>query len=398
MFRLLPESALILGIIVILILFFYGIKNNRNNLLLALSVAVIWLSLGINHLNETGQILTYPALIRTGNIFAYLIFPALFIFSRNTFYPGNHWYATDWLFLVPSLIYIADMLPFFLSDADYKIAVMKANLGNPARMFNVAEGWIGFKGFHFVFRYLWSVFIFVLQIRLIIKNRQIRINSPDAGNRKLFWFILMYTAFQIPLIVPGIFGAILHLKWYTLHFVNQNLALSILSLAIFILFSPSVLYGFLPRPLFATIADVDNPLKDNEPEQETVVSNATEKIYLDSTEMADMIARIEAHIQQNKPFLNPRYSIHDLANETKIPVYQLSPIINQHFATNFNNWLNGYRVQQFVELCEETKNFGLTIDALALDAGFSNRATLTAAFKKEKNQTPGLYLKQHRIA
>lgn len=396
MSRLLPEAALILGIIVILILFFYGIKNNRNNLFLAFSVTNIWLCLSINYLNETTQILAYPALMRTGNIFAYLIIPLLYIYSRNTFYPGTLWHKTDWLFLLPAFIYIIDLMPFFLSDPAYKEAVMRANLADRTRMTNNADGWIAIKGFHFVFRYIFSVSVFILQVRLMYRNWHMKFGANDTGNNKLVWFILVFTTLHIPLIVPGIFGVLFRLKWYTLQYINVNLAFAILALTLFILFSPSVLYGFLPRPIFEANADPVIPKEDIVAPEETP-PGTTEKMFMYVAEIEEVIARVEAHFKNNTPYLNPRYSIHDLANDTKIPVYQLSPIINQHFATNFNGWINSYRVEQFVKLCEDPKNYGLTIDALAQEAGFSSRATLTTAFKKEKNLTPGLYLKQHRL-
>nr|WP_214460626.1 AraC family transcriptional regulator [Flavihumibacter fluvii] len=394
----LSESALIVGIIVILILLFYGAKNNRNNLVLAVSVGTIWLCLAVSHLNATAEILLFPALMRTGNIFVYLVIPFLYIFSRNTFYPGRLWRPLDWLFLLPAIIYIVDLMPFFFSDSTYKVAVMKANLADRPRMFNVTEGWIAIKGFHFIFRYIWSVAIFALQARLIYKNRHIKFDRSETGNNKLFLFILTYTAFHIPLIVPGIFGVIFHLKWYNFHYIIVNLSIAILSLTLFILFSPSVLYGFLPRPLFESVPEANTAMVEDVTILGQRDSEQQEKKFLDTTEIAEIIARVESYIRENKPYLNPRYNIHDLSRDTKIPVYQLSPIINQHFNTNFNNWINTYRVNQFVKLCEEPKNFGLTIDALATDAGFANRATLTTAFKKEKNQTPGLYLKQQRLS
>jgi AraC-like DNA-binding protein len=94
------------------------------------------------------------------------------------------------------------------------------------------------------------------------------------------------------------------------------------------------------------------------------------------------------------PFLNHEFTIHDLSEDIDVPVYQLSPIINQHFKSNFNSWVNRYRVNHFVSVCNLPENINLTLDALSRKSGFSNRTTFTNAFKKEKNQTPGIFLKQ----
>lgn len=221
MSKLVIETGLILGILVIAILFFFQKRNkNINNYFLILSLTCIWLALFVNNLNETGKILDYPFFIRTGNIPAYLIFPFLYIYTRNTFYPGRFWQNKDYILLLPALFYIIDMLPFFFSSTAYKIDITRANLSSRVRMSQVAEGWIAIKGFHFVFRYLWSVIIMALQVRVIYRNRNFKLTQNGSNNRSLFWFIMTLTILHLPLIIPGIFGALLHLSWFTLFYLN----------------------------------------------------------------------------------------------------------------------------------------------------------------------------------
>jgi YesN/AraC family two-component response regulator len=103
-------------------------------------------------------------------------------------------------------------------------------------------------------------------------------------------------------------------------------------------------------------------------------------------------------MEQNKPFLQQGYTIHDLSADIEIPVYQLSPIINNRFNTNFSSWLNKYRVAYFIELCRKEGKRELTLDALSYESGFSNRVTFIKAFKKEKGTTPGAFLKELELA
>jgi AraC-like DNA-binding protein len=85
------------------------------------------------------------------------------------------------------------------------------------------------------------------------------------------------------------------------------------------------------------------------------------------------------------------YSIQDLSNETGIPVYQLSPLINGHFNMNFANWVNRFRIEYLIELVPE--NPQLTLEAVSKKAGFISRSTFINAFKKEKGVTPREYFK-----
>ena len=395
MSNLIIEIGLILGVLVIAILIFFQRKNtNRNNYFLILALAAILFSLFVNELNNSRRILEFPFLMRTGNIAAYLIFPFLYLFTRNSFYPGRFWKNSDYLLLVPAFFYVLDMFPFYFSPADYKIAVMKSNLEYPERMFKVSEGWISIKGFHFIFRYFWSVLIMSVIIRLIYRNRHIDVKSNDSLNRPLFWFIITLNVLHLPLIIPGIFGALFHLSWFSLLYMNISLATVITAITIYILFSPQVLYGFLPQiylPAPTIIVQEQVVIK----ETGIIPSDSSNqaKIKIPETEIKSMVIKIEEFMVNNKPFIDQHYSIHDLSNNINIPVYQLSPIINNYYQTNFNSWLNKYRVDYFIKLSGTKGKNELTLDAIAKEAGFSNRTTFTNAFKKEKGTTPGQFIK-----
>lgn len=446
-------SSLVAGTIVILLLFFRR-KLKTNNWLLASSLLCVWYCLFINNLNASGDILKYPFLIRTGNITAYLIYPFLYLYFRNTFYPGlkGNWYY--WLIYLPAFFYVIDMLPFYFAPSAFKIEVMAKNLANPKLMFTVSEGWLAPIGFHFIFRYLWSLFFFILQIRLLYRNRNYDNNIALQQNKPVYLFLLTLTVLFTPLIIPGIFGVIFHLNWYTLSFMNMSMATTLLALAAYMLISPSVLYGFYPAvslipqqhpnnapanelvpgniptiklvhtntdsyepqgklnertkvniALETQLHEIDQNMSSPEVfvKQETVADSVPEAIQdiqqhnpkiIPPEAIARMVETIRDFILTKQPYKKAGYTIHDLSKAISIPVYQLSPIINQHFATHFNNWLNVYRVDYFIELFSRPENQQLTFEAVAQKAGFSSRATFISAFKKEKGCTPGIYFKK----
>jgi AraC-like DNA-binding protein len=394
MSELIVETGLILGLLVMAILISFQKRNqNVNNYYLIFCLLNTWFSLFVNNLNATRLILEYPFLIRTGNITAYLIFSFLYLYTRNTFYPGRYWKESDIILLIPALFYVIDMLPFFFSSESYKIGIMKSNLDYPEKMFKVSEGWIAIKGFHFVFRYLWSLIIMFFLIRLIYRNKDIDIKSNKSVNRSLFWFIITLVALHLPLIIPGIFGAIFHLSWFSIFYLNQSLAVVLITTTLFILFSPRILYGFLPQ---LVLADKEEPTTEEQyliiPDHKHVLPDLT-KVKTHDENMKRMVEKIETFMRENKPFKDQHYTIHDLSRDTKIPVYQLSPVINNIYHSNFNTWLNKFRIEYFIEISQGDKKNELTLEALAKEAGFTNRTTFTNAFKKEKGNTPGQFLK-----
>jgi AraC-like DNA-binding protein len=404
----------------VLRLFIFYKKSNINTLMLALALFCVWHGVLTSYLNETRLILHFPFLIRTGIFTGYLIAPFLYLYVRNSFYPGIFWKNTDWLLLVPSLIYLIDLLPFFISSPELKIAIFNSSLNDSSRYFRVKEGWIGLTGFHFSFVYIWSFMLQALQVRMIFLNRDVKDRKEASENKHLFWFLVIITLCYLPLSVPGLFGILMHLQWFTMHYVSLSLSIVLLATTLYLFYYPDIIYGFGPRPtardLVGSTADqdwkardligksFDQAEKDGSPatiepalisvEESSLASLPASKGYIKRTDFLDIIAKLEIYIADKTPYLDQRYSIHDLAGDVGIPVYQLSPIINRYYHDNFNAWLNKFRVDYFIRLWEDKGNRELTIDALARKSGFSNRITFINAFKKEKKTTPTMYLKK----
>lgn len=393
MVKLLVDTGFILGMVVVFLLLYYRKRSHNNtNVLLAISIFCITYMLFVGQLNISRKMLDYPIFARTGNIPGYLVMPFLYLYTRNSFYPGIRWRKRDWLFFLPALFYIIDLLPFFLADADYKIAVMKANLDNPARMRRIEDGWIPIKGIHLKILYLWSLLMMILQVRLIIRNKMISSEGGNSKNGTLFWFIITLTAFHLPLIFPGIFGVFFETKWYSLGFLSVVFSTHLITSAVFILFSPRILYGFFPQILVEENQKTQ-PITESEDQEENFTSSGS-KFYLSKNEMQRIVEKMEHFMEHQKPFIKKQYTIHNLGNDIDIPVYQLSPIINQHYKTNFNAWVNRYRVNYFIELSKKPGKTDLTLAGIAEESGFNNRSTFISAFKKETGTTPGNYLKQ----
>jgi AraC-like DNA-binding protein len=111
-----------------------------------------------------------------------------------------------------------------------------------------------------------------------------------------------------------------------------------------------------------------------------------------STERIENIeGRLHQFMREQMPFLQFGYSIRDLADDLDIPSYQLSAYLNREIGLNFNDYLNQFRVRYCEELMQKGLIGQLNLKGLALKCGFSNRNTLTTAFKKFTGFTPSVY-------
>jgi len=96
-------------------------------------------------------------------------------------------------------------------------------------------------------------------------------------------------------------------------------------------------------------------------------------------------------MEEQKPFLRYGYSIRDLAGDLHVPAYQLSAFLNRELGTNFNTYLNHFRVWHCEELIQKGLVSQQKLEILAMQCGFGNRNSLTSAFKKFTGFTPSRY-------
>lgn len=93
-------------------------------------------------------------------------------------------------------------------------------------------------------------------------------------------------------------------------------------------------------------------------------------------------------ISEQQPFLKNGYCIRDLADDIKVPSYQISAFLNREIGMNFNDFMNQFRVKYCEDLMLSGVVGRLNLKGLALQCGFNNRNTLTTAFRKFTGLTP----------
>lgn len=102
--------------------------------------------------------------------------------------------------------------------------------------------------------------------------------------------------------------------------------------------------------------------------------------------------KIMVLFEEDKVFLDPILSLGDVAQRLKTNTSILSAAINQGFDKNFNDFVNQYRIDEFLVKIKDPKNSHLTLLAIALDSGFNSKSTFNRAFKKSKGLSPREYL------
>lgn len=125
-------------------------------------------------------------------------------------------------------------------------------------------------------------------------------------------------------------------------------------------------------------------------------SNKQQEIRTIEIKRGHVVQRLKEVMKEERLFLQSDLSLGDLANHLQVNTAQLSAAINQEFEQNFNDFVNGFRVEEFLRQYEEDKNNVYTLLAIALNSGFNSKATFNRAFKKIKGRSPKEYLMANR--
>ena len=99
-------------------------------------------------------------------------------------------------------------------------------------------------------------------------------------------------------------------------------------------------------------------------------------------------------MEEKKPYLNPEYTLNNLADNTKISSHHLSEVLNVSFGKNFYSFMNLYRVEEAKRLMQKNTTGQYKLLAVCFDAGFNSRATFNRIFKLQVGKTPSEYQKQ----
>ncbi len=107
--------------------------------------------------------------------------------------------------------------------------------------------------------------------------------------------------------------------------------------------------------------------------------------------------KLENHIRENQPFLNPELTLNELAQQLQTSPAIISKTINTCFGQNFNDFINTHRVEAVKEKILDKKNRHLSFLGIALECGFNSKATFNRAFKKHVKQSPSEFIKSNKI-
>jgi AraC-like DNA-binding protein len=141
----------------------------------------------------------------------------------------------------------------------------------------------------------------------------------------------------------------------------------------------------------AMAASLEEPIQEKE-------TGKTEKIdKIDLVELQVWCKKVEEIMQTEKLHLNPELTLSILSEKLNTHNSLMSNIINTGFQKNFNDFVNAYRVADFLEKVNDPKFNHYTLLALAFECGFNSKSTFNRAVKKVTGKMPSDFVKDQVI-
>ncbi len=105
-------------------------------------------------------------------------------------------------------------------------------------------------------------------------------------------------------------------------------------------------------------------------------------------------ARLEYTMLTEHLYRIPTLSLQELAEKLNVGQTKLSHVINQCYQCNFYEFINRYRLEDFVAKVEQNAHKKHTLLAIAYEVGFNSKTTFNKSFKQLFNITPSQYINQ----
>ncbi|WP_404985549.1 helix-turn-helix domain-containing protein [Chryseobacterium sp. M5] len=100
------------------------------------------------------------------------------------------------------------------------------------------------------------------------------------------------------------------------------------------------------------------------------------------------ILALKEFMIEKEPYLDSSLTIQDLAEQVKIPVKDLSALINLYMNKHFFDFINEYRIEKAKEILKDPLQKELTILEILYQVGFNSKSSFSTSFKKYTGKTP----------
>lgn len=370
------EVILISGIFMSFFIAFLLLTKKEKALtdrILAAWVVIIGIHLLGYYYNQLGYWEKYPHLIGVTAPFPLLHGPMLFLYTLYSLRKDNKIRLKDYLHFAPAVVaYLYMFNFFFFYSAEEKSMIDKGEIPDYGLFAVILVAASLISGLTYS----------ILAYRLTLKHeRKIENNFSYNEGINLTWVRYCILGIGFWFLLATIITVLRQVMGVEFSFNADYIFYSLLIVFIFYF----GYFGIRHENIF-----INNPqIVHKAPLQEELAQKYKHSGL--KKEVAKQIHdRLLEMMNKEKPFLEPKLTLAGLAALIDTTPNQLSQVINQYEKVNFHDFVNKFRVEEFIKKAHQNKDFSLL--GLALDSGFNSKSSFNNVFKKHKGLTPSKFL------
>lgn len=336
--------------------------KNRKNINGYLAFLIVLLAVGL-----TGRII-YTSGVFGQNFrfyafseFSILMFGStIYLFTQSSL-KGKKFNLSDLIHYIPGVLYIFIIILYFMLPSD-KIIGERAKSGELFRVITLLVG----TGLAFNITYWILSFRLFFQVKKKLRNELSFSIKTRFFSNFLIAIGLCLTCWLVVYFI-SIFG------FDTIErIVRRTIWLSIALIILFITY-----YGIKEPELFKFGKQTGN--------------KKYQQSKLSMEDLDNLKVALETLMIEKKPYLNRKLVKSELSEMLGISNPEIARLLNERIGMNFFEYVNYYRIKEFVELAKSQKVENLTFFGLAQEAGFNSKTTFNKSFKKLMGMPPKDY-------
>jgi AraC-like DNA-binding protein len=292
----------------------------------------------------------------------FLIGPAIYLYTLAVTDADFQWKNRYLLHFTPYLINLLLNTPLFLMDNETKLFYISIFLAGSLRFRTVDIVMIALQNVH-LFIYMLLSLKWLKQLRLSAGNSPYIVEMKN----RISWLRSLIISFSLLLVF--IVTIVLIISIHNRYIPEANRLYTIFTTAIiYFLAYKLILDPRLISPDFARKYQAVKMLGvDNEDE---------------------LINRLKILMEERKIFTDSDLKLAGLAGELHLTPHQLSRFINEKISKSFNDFVNGYRVNEFINRINDPDYSSYSVYGIAMDVGFNSKSSFNSIFKKFTGKTP----------
>ena len=323
--------------------------------------------------------------------FWFLTGPLLLFYYRGTLTDNSKLRESDIIHFIPFLVQLVGIFPYLLTPFSYKVGIAAQILNDLNLITQFKVNWITTPIVNFLGRPI-LVFLYLGYITYLLwlhNPKSSRAKVPVQQSNLIYrWLILLEVTTAILIVNFFLLSLSLSKLTVTATMVNSQFTHFFSGIAYFcmsfmLLLFPRILYGM---PIYKA-----EPAKLSQPNKET-----TEVLVTQDDPFFKLVDKINAYLKKEEPYLNPEFTINEMAVTLKVPVHHVSYCLNTLMNVKFTSLRTQLRIQYAAKLLDAGQADELSMDGIGKKSGFSTRSNFYNAFKTETGMTPSEYLERKK--